>query len=58
MSKATRGERLARYLNKFLTWEEREDPVKHKRIHDAFWKGAAAVRRINEQDRKRDRRKP
>jgi len=56
MGKATKSERLQRYLNKFLTYEERNDPITHKRIHDAFWCGCQASRKVREQDRKKDRR--
>lgn len=55
MSRATKSERLQRYLNKFLTFEEFNDPVKYRRIHDAFWCGAQASRKVRDQDKKKSK---
>ena len=58
MAKATRSELYLRKLNKFLTVEEYNDPVKSARIRSAFWAGASAARSLAESMKKARKRKP
>lgn len=58
MAKATRSELYLRKLNKFLTVEEYNDPVKSERIRAAFWAGASAARSLVESMKKAKKMKP